>query len=323
MKPWLIHIGYPKCGSTWMQKRLFPTLAGIEFLGKRYGAPGSGWVRQVRDGIIKTHCFDFCPKEIHALIQRQAGDAGGRPRLLSFEGLSGELWRGSNDSKRNADRLKATFPEARILIITRRQVAHLESIYKQYLLTGGVLPMAAFLHADTHHLQFRLDSLRYDRLVQHYLELYGRENVEVLPLEWLGANPQEFSNAICNFFGTDQVSLDSAAREYVRRGYSARECSVVRQLNRWRESTFVPLGFYRKPNVTTKSKLGRLNPYLWAGRLAGCLETLFGPGELLSAEEKLRLQEYYRRGDERLAALYPRLAAHGYADVPKAAAAVT
>ena len=46
-----------------MQKRLFPDLADIDFLGKRYGAPGSEWARQVSAGIIKTHCFDFSPQK--------------------------------------------------------------------------------------------------------------------------------------------------------------------------------------------------------------------------------------------------------------------
>jgi hypothetical protein len=317
MNSWLIHIGYRKCGSTWMQKRLFPSIPGIDFLGKRYGQPGTGWLKEVRDALMLKHCFDFSPKEIHGLIDKYAGPSDGRPRALSYEGLSGELWRRSFDSKRSADRIHQTFPDAKILIVVRRQPAHLESLYKQYLLTGGVLSMSEFLTADDHHLQFDIDCLQYDRLVGYYIQLFGRKNVKVLPFELLAADAQAFSNAVCDVAGVPHLTLTAGDQDYVRRGYGARECALVRRINVLRKSTFIPAGFYQKPNNTTKSRLGILNPYPWANSLASIADRVLGPGKLLSAEEKARLTEHFRASNEALASLFPILADYGYAPAPQ------
>jgi hypothetical protein len=316
MTPWLIHIGYRKCGSTWMQKRLFPAIPGVDFLGKRYGQPGTDWLKEVRGGLMYKHCFDFSPKAIREVIDQHAGPSDGRPRVLSYEGLSGEMWRRSHDSKRSADRIHQTFPEAKILIVVRRQPGHLESLYKQYLLTGGVLSIAKFLTADEHHLQFDIDCLQYDRLVGYYIQLFGRKNVEVLPFELLAADTQAFSNAVCDAAGVSHINLTAGDRDYVRRGYSARECALVRRINVLRKSTFIPTGFYQKPNNTTKSRLGILNPYPLANSLAAIADRVFGPGKLLSVEQKAQLTEHFRESNKALASLFPILAYYGYVAAP-------
>ena len=319
MNPWLIHIGYRKCGSTWMQKRLFPAIPEVDFLGKRYGQPGLAWLGKVRDLLAIKHCFDFSVKEVHALIEQNAPPQDDRIRALSYEGLSGELWRRNIDSKRNADRIHATFPNAKILMVTRRQVAHLESLYKQYLLSGGVLSIADFLKADDHHLQFDIDSLQYDRLAGYYIQLFGRQNVQVLPFELLVADAQVFSDAVCDFIGVPRIVLEKEDHDYVRRGYTARQCALVRRINVLRRSTFSPAGFYRKPNDSTKSRLGPLNPYPWADAVAALADKVLGPGKLFTPEEKARLTEHFRESNESLAALFPLLAEHGYTGTsPKA-----
>jgi hypothetical protein len=314
MNPWLIHIGYRKCGSTWMQRRMFPAMSGIDFIGKRYDEPGLAWLVDLRDALIKRHCFDFSPEEVHALIEQHARPEDGRMRVLSFEGFSGEVWRGSMDSKRNADRLQQTFPGAKILIVVRRQVAHLESLYKQYLLTGGVLPIGKFITADIHHLQFSIDSLQYDRLAEYYIRLFGRENVAVLPFELLTSNAQDFSNAVCDFCEIPRISLGEVDKEYVRRGYTARQCAYVRRLNAWRKSSFNPLGLYQKPSSVLGWESTAFSPYTWADVLAAVGDRVLGPYELLGAKDKARLAEHFRAGNERLAALFPVLNDYGYAD---------
>ncbi len=299
-----------------MQKRMFPAIPGIDFLGKRYGQPELAWAEQVRDALCRKHCFDFAPDDVHAILRRHGKAGDGRLRVLSNESLTGELWRANIDCKRNADRIKQTFPTAKILIVVRRQISHLESLYKQYLLTGGLLPMTEFLTANTHHLQFDISSLCYDRLVEYYIGLFGRERVEVLPYELMSDNAQAFSDAVCDFCEAPKIVLTETDRDYVRRGYTVWECKFVRRLNAWRKSTFNPVGFFLKPNVSTASKLGRLNPFVWVEKVAAMAEKFFGKGELLNSDEKARLVNHFLPGNQRLSKFFPILARYGYDEVP-------
>ena len=306
MNPWLIHIGYRKCGSTWMQRRLYPLMSGVEFLGKRYER-ASKWTNIVRDVILKNHCFDFCSEEVRELIEKNAGPATGKMRILSYEGFTVELWQASIDSQRNADRIKQAFPEAKILIVVRRQVEHIESIYKQYVLTGGVLSVQDFLESDCHHLRFSLGSLRYDRLVEYYIKLFGKEKVLVLPFELMCSDIQGFSDAVCDFAEVPHVTLDAAAKKYVRSGLSARHCEFVRRLNILRNSTFVPWGFLRRGPATSL-----LNPFRIGEKILDKIVEASGSGELFTAEEKQKIRDYFRAGNQKLEALFPQLAKYGY-----------
>jgi len=309
--PWLIHIGYRKCGSTWMQRRLYPLMSGVEFLGKRYERT-SHWTNTVRDLILKGHCFDFCADEVREVIETHAGPATGKTRILSYEGFTGELWQASIDSQRNADRIKQTFPGAKILIIVRRQVEHIESIYKQYILTGGVLSVQDFLKSDCHHLRFSLDSLRYDRLAEYYIKLFGQERVLVLPFELMCSDIQGFSDAVCDFLEVPHVMLDAEAKKYVRSGLSARHCEFVRRLNTLRKSTFVPWGVIPRGTSASTSKLGLLNPFRLGEKILDRIVEASGAGELFNTDEKQKIREYFRVGNKKLETLFPGLAPYGY-----------
>jgi len=150
----------------------------------------------------------------------------GRLRVLSYEGLSGELWRGNFDSKRNADRIHQTFPNARILIVVRRQGGPLESLYKQYLLTGGVLSMPEFLAAGSPSICNRHRLSPDDRLISITSALWtpecGSAAYELMPRmrrPWR----RRSTSAAC------PDHLQSAARLTCVRGYSAANarCSVA------------------------------------------------------------------------------------------------
>src|SRR5690606_15618300 len=47
--------------------------------------------------------------------------------------------------------------------------------------------------------QFTLDYFRYDRLIMHYVELFGRENVLVLPYELFQRDPRDYMNRLAIF----------------------------------------------------------------------------------------------------------------------------
>lgn len=193
MRP-LLHIGYHKTGTTWLQRHVF-------------GDPGSGFSQMGgAQRLIAVNAFDFRPKRIRKQMERKMGQAHSQGLLpvLSSERLSGEPHFGGYDSELIADRLAAVFPNARILIVVREQTSMFLSIYKEYIRRGGAASLRQYLATPTDGYwlpQFRFEFLEYHRLIGHYQDVFGAENVMVLPYELLRTQPDTFLGQIGEFVG--------------------------------------------------------------------------------------------------------------------------
>ncbi len=178
----LLHIGYHKTGSTYLQDHLFQPENGFS---REIGADRT---RIVRDFVFPDNfCFD--PEAMRQAYRPfvEAADAGGLRFVLSHERLSGYPPSGGYDRLLIADRLARTFPEARVLIVLREQVSLIRSVYSQYITDGGYLSLGRFLEVPEPKLGrmpgFRLELYEFDRMIRHYQALFGRERVLVLPFE--------------------------------------------------------------------------------------------------------------------------------------------
>src|SRR5262249_32612815 len=141
----IVHIGYPKTGSTWLQREVFPRL------GIRYGSaePELGrLIGELAEGEVDAEAF------------RRARGEG--PVLISNEGLVGSMWGPVENGLRNAERLHEVVPGARIAVLVRRQDEMLRSLYAQYVNMGGTRPPEGFL------AEFHPEHLEYDRLLSRY-----------------------------------------------------------------------------------------------------------------------------------------------------------
>jgi len=190
----LLHIGYHKTGTTWLQRHVF-------------GDSGAGFSQMGgAQRLIAINAFDFRPRRIRKQMERRIGQAQaqGLVPVLSSERLSGEPHFGGYDSEVIADRLAAVFPNARILVIVREQTSMFLSIYKEYIRRGGAASLRQYLATprDGYWLpQFRFEFLEYHRLIGYYQDLFGAESVMVLPYELLRAQPATFLRQIGEFVG--------------------------------------------------------------------------------------------------------------------------
>ena len=190
----LLHIGYHKTGTTWLQQHVF-------------GDSGAGFSQMGgAQRLIAINAFDFRPRRIRKQMERRIGQAQaqGLVPVLSSERLSGEPHFGGYDSEVIADRLAAVFPNARILVIVREQTSMFLSIYKEYIRRGGAASLRQYLATprDGYWLpQFRFEFLEYHRLIGYYQDLFGAESVMVLPYELLRAQPATFLRQIGEFVG--------------------------------------------------------------------------------------------------------------------------
>lgn len=128
--------------------------------------------------------------------------------VLSSEGLSGNLHTSGFDSKRNADLLKDSFPDAKIFIVIREQVSFLLSNYFQYLKGGGTHGFKKYFNIKyIKRPQFSPTPNNYVPLIKYYQELYGAEQVCVLPYEMLHEEPKDFISKLSEFIEKD-ITVD-------------------------------------------------------------------------------------------------------------------
>jgi len=201
--PPLIHIGYHKTASTWLQRHLF---------GKQ-----PGYTRLDLDkAIYLQHPFHFdAPAMARDYAARLAETPPGTVAVLSNERLSGHPHSGGHDSKEIADRLRAVFPSARILIVVREQKAAILSSYFQFIKKGGLCSLSNYLNParDGHVPLFNPDHFRYDGLIRYYIDLFGRDRVCVLPYEMFRDAPDRFIERLSVFAGTPPPRSLSTARK--------------------------------------------------------------------------------------------------------------
>ena len=190
----LVHIGYHKTGTTWLQQEVFSSSAvGFSQVGGAHR-------------LIAVNAFSFKPRKVRKQMERRIGDVRdlGLTPVLSSERLSGAPHFGGYDSEIIADRLAAVFPNARIMVVIRQQTDMFLSIYKQYIRRGGAASLRQYLAAprDGYWMpQFRFEYLEYHRLIARYQDLFGAVNVLVLPYELLRAQPKDFLAKVSEFVG--------------------------------------------------------------------------------------------------------------------------
>jgi len=127
----------------------------------------------------------------------------GQSAVISSERLSGSVLSGGFDRAIISRRIKAVFPNARILLVIREQRALLMSMYIQYLKYGGWHTIRRFVDppSDGRLPCFAPSYLMYDRLISLYQDSFGKANVLVLPYELFATAIDDYVGEICAFAG--------------------------------------------------------------------------------------------------------------------------
>lgn len=224
----LIHIGYPKTGTTWLQQRFFRE-DWLDF------SRALIW-NEAQDHIILPGELWFDAGYVHALAADRCQEArrAGRVPYLSNELLSGHPMCGGTDSTLIAGRLKRLWPDGKILIVIREQKRMLLSLYKEFIRSGGSWSLARYLQPvqGNSYRTFDLRYLEYDRLIGHYYELFGREQVRVLPFERFQQDPVAFCNALLEFAGSG-VGVTKVTPEIVRPALGGMTIAIGSVLNKF------------------------------------------------------------------------------------------
>lgn len=213
----LVHIGYHKTGTTWLQEELFKPDG--EFFVPLYppGNPKEGrkfrklFVRDKERYLLSP--FELNTAEILEELDSMLGhiELGGRIPVLSYERLSGNPHSGGFDARVIADRINACFPDAKIFCVIREQKEMILSTYFQYLKIGGIDSLTTYLTRsyDGRRPGFSPAQLNYVNLVSCYFRLFSPEKVLVLPYEMFRDNAELFLQRLGEFVSVDLSGMSA------------------------------------------------------------------------------------------------------------------
>jgi hypothetical protein len=220
----IVHVGYQKCASTFLQQHIFPALDGYNL------EINSDWLTNWSTGY-------------------QGPDSGDKGFILSNEGfttflmndLSGKPIFRREMALHNIRRCLGA--DTKILFVIRRQDSLLESYYRfksDFSQTSDMFidyPMrrrANFLWGSRSRRGEYLRTLDYCATILPYEAAFGRENIHILFYEDLTRNPDQFFQGLESLFGENLEYLKGRieSRENVSERSGFTYSIPVRLLNR-------------------------------------------------------------------------------------------
>lgn len=200
----IIHIGYHKSASTYLQEAVFPALPLNDFF---FAGPKQLYLNLINAEEFNAKKFK---NAVELDLKETFKSSDLRNTILSHEQLSGHPHGyESIKPKRIALRLHEMFPESRILIVIRNQMGYLTSIYTYRVAIKGYesRSFSRFLKEEGEKGLFA--HLEYDRLIRYYQDLFGKEQVLVLPMEGLVKQAPAVWNRLFDFIGVDPQTIQA------------------------------------------------------------------------------------------------------------------
>ena len=224
-QPTFIHIGFPKCASTSLQRDLFSQCPHIDYLGrddnwKSTRAGGHRHILQLAtlDNLHYRSRKDEIAKNINACF---SGDPD-KLRVVSDE-LFVSTYRPYTsgipvaDSMSVAERLHDLFPEAHILMLIREQVGFWNSMIPQLVRNNRItIDADKFFEFHKSYAETGCGSFfllaDYNAIYQLYANLFGKDRVHVMLLEDLARSPGKFTADLVNLLGLwEKIDVDQYA----------------------------------------------------------------------------------------------------------------
>jgi hypothetical protein len=208
----VIHPGMVKTATSTLQKHGFACHPSIHFLGTPPATEELDWaIREV--GRADSLYYDEAA--VADVFRRALAAApSGRTIVLSHENLA---FCEAKDKGQVGARLKALFPDAKILFTLRRQEDLVVSLFltrlRHHIERKTYLPFDEWFRVAVRepHLTV-LDDLRFHTIISHYARLFGRDRVGILLFEELKAAPETFARKLAQFLDVEGDRLAALLR---------------------------------------------------------------------------------------------------------------
>jgi hypothetical protein len=225
----VVHIGFPKTATTFLQRSVFPRLSdSFIYFDKKASTP-------FFDELMN---FDDTIYDASGVSRRFEHACEGRANaLFSYEPLTGLHYRSAFANRTQIARRLRQAGFDRAIITLRNQFDALESAYKQYVKSGGILKCADYVTFDLDKPRYLYpEYFDYFSIYRLYADLFGAENVLVLQYENLRSS--SFLEEICGFL--HEASFEAVRTEAVNASLSCDKTRILRVLNHVAYSSFQP-----------------------------------------------------------------------------------
>lgn len=184
----LVHIGFHKTGTTFLQKNVF---------NKQNSLFKNVAASSIQELLIAPSSYQYDQKKVNDFFRDRIkiAEEEGKIAVFSNERLSGQLHSSDQISKVIAERLHKACPFSKILIVIREQKSMIKSAYYHYLKTRGSYSIEEYLNPPGSK-NFHFDKLEYHKFIGHYYDLFGEQNVLILPYEMLQKEPNKYLTSI-------------------------------------------------------------------------------------------------------------------------------
>jgi hypothetical protein len=261
----VIHVGFHKCASTTLRSCVFGA------------TPSIAYTREAR--CLLDPDFDVSHARWHF-----SSDQDPRVYVVTSEAICGvdyETFEGNPQHLIRPARVYRVRPESKVLMVIRRQADIIRAYYTESIIKVANTKPFKFVYERS----FLSGYFLYDQLIQKYQENYGPENVLILPVEELNANPALFLGKLSVLLGVDVTG----SRIAFRNPGGARFCNeVVRLANhvlKYRDQR--PIAYRKK---------------IWRDRIDRRLGKYFSMN-YYSAEQEQRIRDFYAESNIRTSSM--------------------
>ncbi len=224
MKNVIVHIGYPKAASTWLQKEVFPLFKEKCELFIKNRITRELFEDYAGKFNVENYIKNFTTDK-DCLILSDERFMGG----VLTGGMNGFAWQAV------ATRIKKVFPEAKIIIVIRNQIDIIASAYSHYIRYGGTFSFKKFYYSPGYYVVqkavlFNKNFFDYYNVYSFYASLFGKNNILVIPYEILLSSPLEFVSQIEDFSGI-RINKSNLVSKVHNKGQSYKDMQIQRIIN--------------------------------------------------------------------------------------------
>ncbi len=216
----IIHVGYPRAGSKFLQRNIFPHIKELSYLNYQFLENED---KQIVKEVLQEVVYRNKIMMDYSKMRKEINWITNKYNLISNENFICDIklkdnW--VNQATLNCEKLKELFPKAKIILVIRNQIDMIESFYREELTIGTQFTFKEYFE----YLQknFLLDIFKYSKVLQMYFDSFGKKNVKVILFDNLVKKSilKEFQDFLkcsfdqsnINFIKTNYSMSDSALR---------------------------------------------------------------------------------------------------------------
>lgn len=233
-----IHLGIHKTGSTYLQKKVFPQISDIQFIPRKK-------LLDFKNYILNSDDLYFDSNEALNLFLKEIDSNGNEKVLISDEEFYGHPFMGGQNRTRNLHRLHWVFKQfnPKFIIVFREQKSLIDSLYLQFIKTGGYVHKDHFLKSNRYPLIVSTKFFVFDKYIEDLNLKCSKNNILTLFYEDFRLDKKGFIDQLLKFVGSRSYEPNSS-EEIINSSLSPYFLGVSIFLNKLSKSYKNPNGLF-------------------------------------------------------------------------------